>query len=110
MAAHSRRSWRVRTLHTRRRISFPALRGRPPGGPQPPSRSSEPRRYSAGEIVRQSGIYEVYHQNDHRPAHEVVMLADDLFPSCDTCNEAVRFQLLRTAPYIFQDEDFADQQ
>ena len=38
------------------------------------------------------------------------MLADDLFPSCDICNDCVRFQLLRTAPYIFQDEDFADQQ
>jgi hypothetical protein len=60
--------------------------------------------------VRQSGIYEVYHCNDHRPPHEVVMLAEDLFPTCDTCNGEVRFQLVRTAPYIFQDEDFADQQ
>ena len=86
------------------------MRGRPPGGPQPPSHRSEPQRFRAGEKVRQSGIYEVTHRNDHRPPHEVVMLADDLFPSCDTCAEDVRFHLVRTAPYIFQDEDFADQQ
>jgi hypothetical protein len=52
----------------------------------------------------------VIHANNHRQTHEVVMLAGDLFPTCDTCNGQVRFHLIRTAPYIFQDEDFEDQE
>jgi hypothetical protein len=64
------------------------------------------RRYRSGEAVRQSGIYEVMHDRDHREAHEVVMISGERFPDCETCKEKVRFRLIRTAPYIFQDEDF----
>jgi hypothetical protein len=69
----------------------------------PPGTSSSP-----GEPVRQTGIYEVAHDKQHREPHEVVMLAGDAFPPCDTCEGRVRFRLLRTAPYIFQDEDFEE--
>jgi hypothetical protein len=34
------------------------------------------------------------------------MHVGDLFPVCDTCNEQVKFKVIRTAPYIFDDEDF----
>ena len=71
-------------------------------------RHGEERRYRAGETVRQSGIYEVIHDAEHRVAHEVVMIGGESFPDCDTCKEKVRFRLVRTAPYIFQDEDFED--
>lgn len=64
--------------------------------------------YRAGDIVRETGIYEVIHDSGHRTAHEVVMLKGDSFPPCDTCEERVRFRLIRTAPYIFQDEDFEE--
>jgi hypothetical protein len=64
--------------------------------------------FAAGEIVKETGIYEVVHDHQHRTAHEVVMLNGDSFPPCDTCNERVRFRLIRTAPYIFQDEDFGE--
>lgn len=66
------------------------------------------RRYRAGETVRQSGIYEVIHDRAHRDAHEVVMISGEFFPNCETCKERVRFRLVRTAPYIFQDEDFEE--
>jgi hypothetical protein len=33
----------------------------------------------------------------------------DPFPSCDQCHEQVRFQVLHTAPYIFDDEDFVEE-
>jgi hypothetical protein len=66
--------------------------------------------FSAGEAVRETGIYEVIHDRDHRSAHEVVMLSGDSFPACDTCRVQVRFRLVRTAPYIFQDEDFEETQ
>jgi len=62
-----------------------------------------------GDPVRESGIYEVIHGRDHRHAHEVVMLKGTEFPLCDTCSHDVRFRLVRTAPYIFQDGDFEEQ-
>jgi hypothetical protein len=73
------------------------------GGNRPSS-----RRYRAGDTVRQSGIYEVVHDRSHREAHEVVMISGEHFPDCETCKEKVRFRLVRTAPYIFQDEDFEE--
>ena len=63
-----------------------------------------------GDPVRESGIYEVVHGGEHRQVHEVVMLKDTEFPLCDTCDHQVRFRLVRTAPYIFQDGDFVDQE
>jgi hypothetical protein len=66
------------------------------------------KRYRTGDIVRQSGIYEVIHDRSHREAHEVVMISGERFPDCETCKEKVRFRLIRTAPYIFQDEDFEE--
>lgn len=74
------------------------------------SRRPDPhtRLFSTGETVRETGIYEVIHDGAHRIAHEVVMLNGDAFPPCDTCNQRVRFRLIRTAPYIFQDEDFGE--
>ena len=72
-------------------------------------RRSADRRYRSGEIVRQSGIYEVVHELSHREAHEAVMISGEPFPDCDTCKSKVRFRLVRTAPYIFQDEDFEEE-
>jgi len=66
--------------------------------------------YHPGDIVRETGIYEIVHDKEHRQAHEAVMLSGDTFPACDTCLDRVRFRLVRTAPYIFQDEDFEEQQ
>ncbi|MGC2108002.1 MAG: hypothetical protein WA655_00705 [Candidatus Korobacteraceae bacterium] len=66
------------------------------------------KRYRTGDTVRQSGIYEVIHDSSHREAHEVVMISGERFPDCETCKEKVRFRLIRTAPYIFQDEDFEE--
>ena len=74
------------------------------GGSRPGS-----RRHRSGEVVRQSGIYEVLHDREHREAHEVVMISGAHFPDCETCKEKVRFRLIRTAPYIFQDSDFDEE-
>jgi hypothetical protein len=67
---------------------------------------SESKFSLSGDIVRESGIYEVIHEGPHRDSHEVVLLASDLFPSCDICSERVLFRLVRSAPYIFTDRDF----
>jgi hypothetical protein len=78
-------------------------------GPQHGGSRADNRRYRSGEVVRQSGIYEVIHDREHREAHEVVMISGQQFPDCETCKEKVRFRLVRTAPYIFQDEDFEEE-
>lgn len=104
-------------LTQKRTIVFGPVRPRPKhpgakgGGKSRPhsGRSERPQGlFSAGETVRETGIYEVIHDRAHRIAHEVVMLNGDAFPPCDTCEQRVRFRLIRTAPYIFQDEDFGE--
>ncbi len=84
------------------------------GGIKGPGRSgragSSARTNKPGDVVRQSGIYEVVHDREHRAAHEVVMITGDAFPNCETCDQNVRFRLVRTAPYIFQDQDFEEEQ
>lgn len=77
----------------------PGHNSRRPGGKQ----------HRAGDVVHQSGIYEVVHDHGHRETHEVVMISGEHFPDCETCGEKVRFGLIRTAPYIFQDEDFEEE-
>ena len=85
--------------------------GNPPfGGIHNQRRSSHSKLYGPGETVLESGIYEVVHDGQHRSAHEVVMIASDHFPTCDTCMDRVRFRLIRTAPYIFSDQDFEEEQ
>jgi hypothetical protein len=79
--------------------------GKRPGGHRK-AVSPQPDTYRAGDFVRQSGIYEAVHEGAHRGPHEVVMIESDLFPPCDTCSDQVRFRLVRSAPYIFTDEDF----
>jgi len=73
------------------------------------STGSAAKSYKPGDTVRQSGIYEVVHDRAHRDAHEVVMISGDAFPNCETCDQNVRFRLVRTAPYIFQDQDFEEE-
>jgi hypothetical protein len=59
-----------------------------------------------GQPVPETGIYEIIHARAHRQAHEVVMHRGDPFPVCEECDARVRFRVIRTAPYIFDDEDF----
>jgi hypothetical protein len=101
----ARRSTAFRSV-SRAREPFQAKRG-PNGGTGRHARGrTAGRSYRPGDTVRQTGIYEVVHDREHRATHDAVMLGGDVFPSCDTCDRRVRFRLVRTAPYIFHDEDF----
>ena len=103
-------------LRAKRRAAFASALLRSTGlvakgpGKRPPRHGKDPspveKTYRAGEMVRQSGIYEAIHEGAHRMAHEVVMIEADVFPACDTCSDQVRFRMVRTAPYIFTDADF----
>ncbi len=82
-------------------------RGGEIGRPRP--RAKHGKIFLPGEPVPETGIYEVIHDRAHRTAHEVVMHGQDLFPACDQCDARVRFKLIRTAPYIFDDQDFVEE-
>jgi hypothetical protein len=71
-------------------------------------RGKHGKMFLPGAPVPETGIYEVIHDRAHRQAHEVVMHRGDPFPPCDQCDLRVRFKLVRTAPYIFEDEDFIE--
>jgi hypothetical protein len=95
---------------SRRKIIWVPFSGRDPGDKQPGRRrktSQHTNIFLPGQPVLESGIYEVIHDKNHRQAHEAVMYRSDLFPICDQCELRVRFRLIRSAPYIFDDEDFA---
>jgi hypothetical protein len=58
----------------------------------------------ADEEVPESGIYHVLHEDGTKDT--VVFLRGVLFPPCGDCGKRVRYAVLRTAPYIFDHEDF----
>ena len=62
------------------------------------------RVYAPEEEVPESGIYGVMHESGEQET--VLLLRAALFPDCEDCGKAVRYKILRTAPYIFHDEDF----
>jgi hypothetical protein len=82
------------------------VRGSGRGAGRPHRGNLDSKLYRPTETVRLTGIYEVIHDRAHRESHEVVMRSGDPFPACETCDLRVRFRLVRTAPYIFDDEDF----
>jgi hypothetical protein len=74
------------------------------------SRMEKKRVGLPGEKVAVAGVYVVLHRDDHREPHEVVLLAGQDFPGCEQCRDHVRFELLRAAPYLFDDPDFRNMQ
>ena len=62
------------------------------------------RNYAPDEEVPESGIYQVLHENGEKET--VVFLRAGIFPPCEDCGGKVRYSIVRTAPYIFDDEDF----
>lgn len=59
----------------------------------------ETKQFRCGDKILESGIYRVFHRN-HRLAHEVTLLRDQLFPKCIKCEDSVYFELVRSAPDI----------
>jgi len=51
-------------------------------------------KFNTGEIIPQSGIYQVIH-TEHRLPHEVTLLRSNPFPTCAQCGNSVSFKLLR---------------
>ncbi len=62
------------------------------------------RIYAPADEVPESGIYERLHANGEKDTE--VFLRGNIFPACADCGLKVRYTIVRTAPYIFDDEDF----
>lgn len=62
------------------------------------------RSFAPHEEVPESGIYQVVHASGEKET--IVFLRGNIFPACNDCGSQVRYLIVRTAPYIFHDEDF----
>ena len=67
------------------------------------------RWYEPGANVPATGIYEVEHKAQHRQSHQIILSDRERFPACEICDREVRYTLVRAAPFIAEDEDFAAQ-
>ena len=71
---------------------------------------AEPQRlkvFSPGEMAPISGIYKVVHKTGHRPAHEVMAIRGEHFPSCRICRNEVEYRTMRAISHMAHDWDFA---
>ena len=59
-----------------------------------------------GELVEQSGIYEICHQDE--PRATVILMRNTIFPYCRRCGEMVRYKILELVPHISEDPDFQE--
>ena len=51
------------------------------------------RRYRTDEIIPQTGVYYVFHEQ-HRLIRTVRLFSGDRFPRCSKCRDQVKFELL----------------
>ena len=61
---------------------------------------------SPGEIVAESGIYEICHADE--PRVTVLLLRNTLFSYCKQCGNEVRYKLIQPVPHISEDPDFLE--
>ena len=59
-----------------------------------------------GELVQQSGIYEICHLDE--PRSTVILMRNTIFPYCRRCGESVRYKVLELVPHISEDPDFQE--
>jgi hypothetical protein len=53
-----------------------------------------------GDKALFSGVYQVIHGQEHAQTHYVTAVYGDIFPSCRTCLDQVRFELAMSAVYV----------
>lgn len=59
-----------------------------------------------GELIEQSGIYEICHQDE--PRASVILMKNSIFPYCRRCGDLVRYKILELVPHISEDPDFQE--
>jgi len=63
-------------------------------------------KYKPGDTVPRSGIYQVIHDQQHAPEHEVTVVTGRKFPPCNHCGEHPRFVAVRLAQHINENGHF----
>jgi hypothetical protein len=59
-----------------------------------------------GDVVPESGIYNVLHSRCTSDVREATFVAGQQLPPCRVCGSRVRFQLKQAIPHISEDRDF----
>ncbi len=62
--------------------------------------------YSPGEIVSESGLYEICHHDE--PRTTIMFTINGIFPFCRNCGDKVRYKLVQAVPHISEDPDFKE--
>lgn len=62
------------------------------------------RTFAPDEEIPESGIYQIVHESGEQDRG--IFIRGGMFPPCDDCGNQVRYSIVRTAPHIFDDEDF----
>jgi ribosomal protein L37E len=60
-----------------------------------------------GDLIEQSGIYEICHQDE--PRASVILMRNTIFPFCRRCGDMVRYKILELVPHISEDPDFQEE-
>jgi hypothetical protein len=81
------------------------MRHIPGEGSRVPGKPMSENRFSTGQTVPHSGIYQVTHAG-HRLPHEVTLIAGEVFPRCSKCQDAVQFESIRRATLAQADRSF----
>lgn len=68
-------------------------------------RAAQPRG-KPGDVVPESGIYEVLHSRCTSDVREATFVAGQQLPPCRVCGSRVRFELKQAIPHISEDRDF----
>ena len=75
-------------------------------GAQSSSKDQSDCPFLPGEIIAQSGLYEICHYRE--PRTTVILTVNGFFPFCRTCGDKVRYRLVRAVPHISEDPDFKE--
>jgi hypothetical protein len=62
--------------------------------------------FKPGQVCKQSGIYQVVHDPNHKEEHEVTVVNGKGFPPCRDCGGGVRFTLVHPARHLDSHEAF----
>jgi hypothetical protein len=65
-----------------------------------------PEIFKPGELVRESGVYRIFHERYHTTVHDVLCICGERFPKCNQCGEGVHFQLMTAYQRINDDSYF----
>jgi hypothetical protein len=68
---------------------------------------SEIFMFRPGTEVLSTGVYKAVHARQHAPAHYVIALSGETFPTCSECSTEVRFELAISATHVMSHPQFS---